>query len=245
MKVTGIGLTCFMFLIAINCNKIRFGSGGEKLEPIETFSLQIPEPSGTVFSNGILWVVSDENSTVYKINVTGKKIYSFAVNGFDLEGITIVDDSLLAIVLERSREIVLADSSGKEIARYSVDLKGEENSGLEGITYNPVNKHFYLINEKNPVLLLETDRNFKEISRKEIMEVKDLSGIYYSHKDDCLWLLSDEDRKIIKYSFEGKILAEYRVNVEQPEGIAFSKNEGKIYIVSDKTEKLYVYTKPD
>jgi uncharacterized protein YjiK len=245
VKVTKIVLTCFMFLIAVNCNKIKFGKDGEKLKPVKTFSLQIPEPSGTTFSNGILWVVSDENSTVYKINATGKKIYSFAVNGFDLEGITLVDDSLLAIVLERSREIVLTDSLGKEIARFSVDIKGEENSGLEGITYNPVNKHFYLINEKNPVLLLETDRNFKEISRKEISETKDLSGIYYSNKDDCLWLLSDEDRKIIKYSFEGKILAEYRINVEQPEGIAFSKNEGEIYIVSDKTEKLYVYTNPD
>ena len=98
--------------------------------------------------------------------------------------------------------------------------------------------------KKKPVLLLETDRNFREISKREIKEVKDLSGIYYS-SEDCLWLLSDVDKKIIKYSFEGEILAEYKINVEQPEGIAFSKDEGKIYIVSDKMEKLYVYLNPD
>jgi uncharacterized protein YjiK len=244
MKITEIALTCFVFLIAVSCGKIKYGNKAEKLEPVETYSLQIPEPSDVVFSNGNFWIVSDENSTVYKTNVKGEKIYSFIVNGYDLEGVTVVEDTLLAIVLERSRIVVLTDFMGREIRRYSIDLKGRENSGLEGITYDPVNKHFYLVNEKKPVLLLETDRNFREISKREIKEVKDLSGIYYS-SEDCLWLLSDVDKKIIKYSFEGEILAEYKINVEQPEGIAFSKDEGKIYIVSDKMEKLYVYLNPD
>ena len=96
------------------------------------------------------WIVSDENSKVYLIDSWGKEIKSFKVNGNDLEGITVVDDSTLAVVLERSREVVILDTSGKELKRTSLDLEGELNSGLEGITYDPKEKKFYLLNEKKP-----------------------------------------------------------------------------------------------
>ena len=244
MKILEVILTCFMLVNIMGCSEIKSDNTVE-LEPIEKYLLQITEPSGLAFSNGSLWTVSDENSTVYKVNADGKIVYSFEVNGNNLEGITVVDDTLIAVVLEQLREVVLIDTLGNEISRYSINLSGEKNSGLEGISYNPANQHFYIVNEKDPVLLMETDRNFIELTRKNIKEANDLSGIYYSSKEDCLWLLSDEDSKIIKYSFENKILAEYKLNVEQPEGITLNEDESRIYIVSDKTGELFVYSNPD
>jgi len=232
-------LLTFLFHGFIGCDKIK--EQPEKLKPAETYSLKIPEPSGVALTNEKLWIVSDRNSTVYQTNLNGEIENKFKLDKSDLEGITVVGDSLLAVVLEISRTIVVADFYGNEILRTSLEIDASRNSGLEGITYNPSNEHFYLINEKDPVLLIEADKNLKEMSRKKIKNIKDLSGISYSRKENCLWLLSDEDRKIIKSSLEGEFITEYKINVEQPEGIAVDDKNKLVYVVSDKTEKLYVY----
>jgi len=230
----------FPLLGLTGCDKIKF-EPSEKLKPLKTFSLKISEPSGLELVDGKLWIVSDRKSTVYQTDLKGEIEFNFKIKETDLEGITVVNDSLIAIALEFSREVLILNLIGNEISRTSLEINGSRNSGLEGITYNPSNEHFYLVNEKDPVLLIETDKNLKEIRRKKIKNVKDLSGISYSRKEDCLWLLSDEDRKIIKSSLEGDFITEYKINVEQPEGIAVDDENNLVYIVSDKEEKLYVY----
>ncbi|HSP89087.1 MAG TPA: SdiA-regulated domain-containing protein [Ignavibacteriaceae bacterium] len=210
------------------------------LKPLKTFSLKISEPSGVALNNGKLWIVSDRKNTIYQTDLEGNEISTIKMKIADMEGITFVDNSL-AIVKEVPREIILIDLEGNEISRTSLQIDGSKNSGLEGITYNPVNEHFYILNEKDPVLLIETDKNLKEISRKKINNVKDLSGISYSRKENCLWLLSDEDRKIIKASLQGEFIAEYKIDVNQAEGIAIDDENNLIYVVSDKEEKLYIF----
>jgi len=211
-----------------------------KIDPIETYSLIIPEPSGLTLADDKLWIVSDRESTIYKTDLKGNIEYSFRISESDLEGITIFNDSLLAIVIEKKREVVVTDLEGNVISKYSLKIDGNKNSGLEGITYNPSNEHFYIVNEKDPVLVIETDKNFKELGRRKINEVRDLSGISFSKDENCLWLLSDEDQKITKYSLDGEIIIEYKIPVEQPEGIAISDDK-TIYIVSDRQEKLFLF----
>lgn len=230
----------FLLLVFSSCDKIKVEEM-KKLKPIKTYPLKISEPSDLALTNGKLWIVSDRKSTVYQTDLKGKIEFSFKIKETDLEGLTIIDDSHIAIALEFSREVLIFNLVGNEISRTTLEIEGSRNSGLEGITYNPSNEHFYLVNEKDPVLLIETDKNLKEISRKKIKGVRDLSGISYSRKDDCLWLLSDEDRKIIKSSLDGEFIKEYKINVEQPEGIAVDDENKLIYIVSDKQDKLYVY----
>jgi uncharacterized protein YjiK len=243
-------------LILTGCDKIKFGSG-EKIKPSETYSLKIPEPSGVALHNGKLWIVSDRNSTVYKTNLKGEIESEFKLGKADLEGITVIDDSLLAVVLEISRKVVITDFYGNEIFRTSLEVEGSKNSGLEGITYNSSNGHLYILNEKDPVLLTETDRELNEMSRIEIKDVKDLSGVSYSAKENCLWLISDEERKIIKFPLplseengisespslrEGfRMGSEYRITIDQAEGIAVDDENNLLYVVSDKEEKLYVF----
>ncbi len=74
----------------------------EKTVKILSFSiaekLPVPEPSGLdlTFDETGFWIVSDENSKVYLIDSWGRIVKSLNVNGQDLEGITVVDDSTLA-----------------------------------------------------------------------------------------------------------------------------------------------------
>jgi|WetSurMetagenome_2_1015567.scaffolds.fasta_scaffold44065_4 uncharacterized protein YjiK len=219
----------------------------EKSPEVLTYNLSepipIPEPSGLdlSFNENGFWVVSDQNSKVYLIDSWGKEIKSFEVNGEDLEGITVVNDSMLAIVLERTREVVILDTSGNEMKRATLNLEGGLNSGLEGITYNPERKIFYILNEKNPGLLLTLDENLIELKRDTIKFAKDFSGIFFDDKDNTLWILSDENQGIYKTDLAGKVIREFKIKVKQPEGIALNKDRTKLFLVSDVTGNLYVF----
>jgi uncharacterized protein YjiK len=232
-----------LFLIISYCGTNK---KDEKVKTL-TFSvaekIPVTEPSGLVLSadEKAFWTVSDQTAEVYLFDGWGKIIKSFKLDGEDPEGITIVEDSTLAVVLERSREIIILDTAGNEIKRASINLKGDLNSGLEGITYDPAEKKFYLINEKNPLLLITLDQNLVEIKRDTLNFSKDVSGIFYDSELKVLWILSDENQRIYKTDFSGNPIEEFRIKVTQPEGIAFNKARARLYIISDRTENLYVF----
>jgi uncharacterized protein YjiK len=203
----------------------------------------VTEPSGLdlTFDEKKFWVVSDQNSKVYLIDSWGRVVKSFKVDGEGLEGITVIDDSTLAVVLERTREVVILDTSGLELKRRKLNLKGELNSGLEGITFDPKGKKFYVLNEKQPRLLLTLDEELNELRRDTLNFSKDVSGIYFDNADNTLWILSDESQRIFKADLSGNPIDEFKINVTQPEGITFNKDHTKLYIVSDKNGSLYVF----
>jgi len=205
--------------------------------------IPVPEPSGLdlAFDEIGFWIVSDQNSNVYLIDSWGKVVKSFKVNGEDLEGITVIDDSTIALVLERTREVVILDTSGLEFKRAKLDLEGELNNGLEGISYDPEEKKFFVLNEKKPRLLLTLGENLNEIKRDTLNFAKDVSGIFFDAVDKNLWILSDESQRIFKTDLSGNLIEEFKIKITQPEGITFNKARTKLYIVSDKTESLYVF----
>jgi uncharacterized protein YjiK len=230
-----------------NCNINRKESPVVKNpELLKMTSIKVPEPSGLAlsFDGNNFWAVGDEQSIIYKLDKTGIIISSFEVIGEDLEGITVIDSEKLVVVFERTREVAIVDTSGKEITRKKFDLEGKLNEGLEGICYDDKNKNFYLVNEKDPGLLIKTDENFNELYRKEINFAKDFSDIYYSKDDSTLWILSDESKKIIQTDLEGNRLKEYYINVTQPEGLVVDYKNKKIFVVCDKTEALYEFSLP-
>jgi len=94
---------------------------------------------------------------------------------------TVIDSTYLAVILERTREVVIVDTSGKEVKRKQFDLKGRLNEGLEGICFDLSTMEYYFLNEKNPSLLIKTDSSFNEIFRKELKLAKDYSDIFF-HK---------------------------------------------------------------
>ena len=205
--------------------------------------IPVPEPSGLdlAFDEIGFWIVSDQNSNVYLIDSWGKVVKSFKVNGEDLEGITVIDDSTIALVLERTREVVILDTSGLEFKRAKLDLEGELNNGLEGISYDPEEKKFFVLNEKKPRLLLTLDENLNEIKRDTLNFAKDVSGIFFDAVDKNLWILSDESQRIFKTDLSGNPIEEFKIKITQPEGITLNKARTKLFVVSDKTENLYVF----
>jgi len=233
------------FIVALFtfCSEVKNDNTVKKLSFSVAEKIPVPEPSGLVLISDEtgFWIVSDENSTIYLIDSWGRVVKNFKVDGEDLEGVTIIDDSTLAVVLERAREVVIIDTSGKEIKRAALDLEGELNNGLEGITYDPNEKKFYILNEKKPCLLITLDENLNELRRDTLNFSKDVSGIFYDTLDKILWILSDESQRIFKTDLTGKPIEEFKIKITQPEGITFNKARTKLYIVSDKTGNLYVF----
>lgn len=233
----------FVAILFTSCNKIINEKAIKTLSFSVAEKIPVPEPSGLALSSDEknFWVVSDENSKVYLIDSWGRVVKSFKVKGADLEGITVIDDSTLAVVLERTREVVILDTSGTEIKRAALELEGELNSGLEGITYDRYEKRFFVLNEKKPLLLLTLDQNLSELKRDTLNFAKDVSGIYYDAVDRTLWILSDESQRVYKTDFSGNMLEEFKIKIIQPEGITLNKARTKLYVVSDKAGSLYVF----
>ena len=208
--------------------------------------IKVPEPSGITFnknSNSLL-IVSDESSRIYKLSTDGEVFDSLEVNGFDLEGITYQNDSTLVTILERDRTVVTLTDKGKELSRFNIDLYGKPNSGLEGITFNPINNRLYVLNEKNPCLLLELGLDGKEYSKKELKFAKDLSGIFFDESKNELWITSHESKSVYQCTTDGTVINSYSIDVPQVEGIAIDFESKKIFLVCDKSENLLIYSLP-
>jgi len=243
MKSKQISFILLIILIISGCNKEKTGDSIKNLSFSIAEELPVPEPSGLdmTFDEKGFWVVSDENSTIYLIDSWGREVKSFKVEGSDVEGITVIDEDKLAVVLERSREVVILDTSGVELKRVKINVEGELNSGLEGITYDSTGKRFYLLNEKKPRLLLTLDENLIELRRDTLNFSKDVSGIFFDDQKNILWIVSDESESIYKTDFTGKPFDEFKIKIAQPEGITLNKKRTKLYIVSDNTNSLYVF----
>jgi len=215
----------------------------DKITLLGRYDIPVIEPSGLTLTSDQsgFWTVSDEDSSLYELDSFGSIIKRIKVDGFDLEGVTVIDDSTIAVVLERTREVVILDTTGTEMKRMKINLGGELNLGLEGITYNESIKHFFVVSEKNPSLLFELDENLNEVRRDTIKFAADVSGIYYDENDSLLWILSDEDQLIIKADMELNIITKFKISVLQPEGITINSKGDRMYIISDIEEKLFVY----
>jgi len=210
---------------------------------IGEYAISVPEPSGLdlTYEEDGFWTVSDETSTIYKLDGDGNVVRTFKIEGIDFEGITVIDEKRLAIVLEREREVVLVDTSGKILMRTKLPFKGKLNSGFEGITYNPNNGHFYILNEKDPCLLIELNEDLDVLTVDTLRLSKDVSGIYLDVENNFLWILSDEDQLIMKTDLKGKLIEKVKISIIQPEGITIDKKGHRLYIVSDRKETLSVF----
>lgn len=216
-----------------------------KLQYSNVFNLDFPEPSGLALSadGTFMWTVSDHNNTIYAISLDGKILRSIKLQGknLDLEGIAVVNDTTLAVIYEKLRTIVLLNLDGEIIKSVKLDLEGEKNAGLEGITFDKKTQKFYVLNERQPGLLLELDDQLVTQKQKTLEFAADYSAIAYDDSLNVLWILSDEDKTLFKCAANGDVKASYKLDIEQPEGVVVDVRQGKIYIVSDPAGKLYCF----
>ncbi len=230
-------------VLIVGCNKKADDKIEIGLDYFKVYDIPVIEPSGLdlTFEEKGFWTVSDNNSTIYELDNWGKIVKSFKVEGIDLEGISVIDEQTLAVVAERGLEILIIDTAGTELNRLKVDIKGEFNSGLEGISYDPENKIFFVLNEKNPCMLLTFNEDLNEISRDTLSFIKDASGIHFDLKNNLLWILSDESQCVTKCDLAGNPIKKYKIKVAQPEGLTIDSDNKRMYIVSDVNSTLYVF----
>ena len=227
----------------LNCAK-RTNDDSVGLIPIDVIKLGIPEPSDLCFGPGnqILYSVSDNTAKVYKITIQGKILQTLPYAGNDLEGVCYVNDQFLYIAEERYRKIVKLDLQGNKISEASIPVEiNDLNSGLEGISYNPVNKYFYILNEVNPELLIVTDENFNVLKKQTLSFAGDYSGICVDVQNQELWILSDVSATANKCTLDGQLIEKFRLPINNPEGIALDTENHLLYIVSDQEATLYKF----
>ncbi len=115
-----------LFLITIISCKEKEQPPKKPLTYIGAYAISVPEPSGLAMTqdNKGFWTVSDETSTIYRLDNEGIVVQTIIVEGFDFEAITLIDDTTLVILQERTREMVFLDTSGTELKRIKLDLEG-------------------------------------------------------------------------------------------------------------------------
>lgn len=232
-----------VFIISINAD--CYAGKKEKqseLKIIAEYKLKVTEPSGLALTNNgkFLWTVSDQTSTAYMISLDGKIISSIKINAPDLEGIAVINDTTVAVVSEVTGEIIFMSYGGSELKRVKTNFGNKDNTGLEGIAYNKSNKHIFVLKEKKPGLLIEYNNKLKQIKQTELKFADDYSSLDFTGETKEFWITSDENKSIMRCSFDGKMKESYKMKITQMEGIAVDLRTKKIYVVSDAEEKLYV-----
>lgn len=216
----------------------------EMLDQVAVYSVNIPETSDLSFgsSTDILYTVSDRTAKVYKITTQGKVLSELTYTGSDLEGVCYVGNQFLYVAEERLRTIIKLDLQGNQLEQKSIPVeKTDENQGLEGISYATFNRHFYILNEKNPGLLIETDENLNVLKSYPLSFAGDYSGICVDNVNQQLWIVSDESASITKCTMKGELIESYRIPVSNPEGIAYNPITNDLYVISDTEARLYLF----
>lgn len=244
MKFTLLLITAMLF--NYSCKKDDVDPNDEKITLIKKYNLAVPEPSGLSYSPNktSYYTVSDQTGNIYKLSKTGALTKTIDINGFDLEGIAVSSkNGDIYVVEERTKNVVRLNASGVELDRKTLDIElNDDNSGLEGITINDDNDHFFVLVEKNPGYLIELDASMNIISKTELSFASDYSGIFYDSSEKVLWIVSDESKTINKCTLDGKKTLSYDINVSKAEGIIVNSTDKEIVIVLDGANKMQVYS---
>ena len=206
------------------------------------------EPSGLSLAGGgaSLYTVSDATNQVFLLSLNGAVLATLDYTGVDLEGVVFdASDTTLLVVEERSREIVKLSTSGQELSRHALDVPGSGmNSGLEGIAIREADHTIFVVNEKDPALLFQLNADFTVASEHELGAGIDYSGICHDAITGLLWVVSDQAGVLFTWDFESGVVDVFNLPVNKPEGVAIGP-DGRIYIVSDADDRLYVFEVAD
>lgn len=214
----------------------------EKIKPITKHKVDVKEPSDIKFDEerNSFWIVSD-NGVLKECDLEGNAIRKAKYKGIDFEGVEIVGNKVL-VMDETNRKVHFFDKITLEKERtIQLYYQGGRNKGFESIAYNKKEEKYYIFTEKDPTLLFIYDKEFNLTNQIEINISSDISSARW-HNDN-LWVLSDEDRRIVVLDNNYNVIKAYEIPIVNPEGIAFTNDN--MYIVSDDLEKLYVFKKPN
>jgi uncharacterized protein YjiK len=197
-----------------------------------------------------LFGIDDNDSVVTEFNRNRKKVREIPGNLNDAEGICYMSGNTLGFLDERDPynngsgaiyygtvDSTTALINTGSLNKIEVAIDGSSNIGLEGITFDTGRNCFYAVKEKTPASLYRVNLDGSLIHYAAFDNLmSDYSDVFYEKNTDSIYLLSDEDRKIMQTSLGGDIWYEKDISyIEKPEGIAISEDLEKMYICSDLT----------
>lgn len=215
------------------------------LKFIDWMPVAVPEASGlSLYKPGFWLAVSDSTSRVYVMDLQGKVVKVLAYTGKNLEGVTYASSiDCIFVVEEKTSEVVKLDTNGMELSRFQLPLNNEDpRHGLEGITYNPVNEHLYIISEKQPALLYETDLEGNVLSSEALNFAADYSSVFYDGSTQSLWILSDDSETLTKTNMMGISQQTYNHYIRKGEGVVVNSDSATVYIITDLESAIFKLT---
>lgn len=232
----------FLFLIVASLLNFFYAFKVDKALKIKyskTFNTNVPEPSDACLSsNGqCLFVISD-NGFLFETDLEGKILRQSNVVGIDFEAICLANN-LLYISDESSRKIYCVNPSDLTLNKtFNLTYTGARNSGFEALAFNEINKSFYIVSEKSPIVIRVYNEQFQQINEINFDATSDISSAFYYQNN--LWLLSDDEHLILKLDANYKVQNQYDIKILNPEGFFINK-EGDLTVVSDDMAKLYQF----
>ncbi|MCP4364584.1 MAG: hypothetical protein GY800_04725 [Planctomycetes bacterium] len=218
-------------------------------ELVRAFPVEVEEPSGLAYDpkTNTLWTVRDGGGNLFQLNTRGELLRKIDFTSNDLEGIAYKPSTnTFLLAEERTREILEIDRQGKILwvvkvpTGYSWWNVLHRNHGIEGVTYDPKSGSIFVVNEKGPKAVIELIEGDAITKSFEIIEADDLSGIHFDDKTGNLLVLSHESRKVMEFTTDGRLVSSFTIDAPKAEGIT-KDTDGNIYIISEKSNMLYVY----
>ena len=181
---------------------------------------------------------------------------------------TIKEEHNVIITIQVDPQEVVARKGLAEMTGYDTVKQyfptNEDNKGLEGITWNTTTGTIFVIKEGHPGVLIEVSSDLQTIQRHKLLNDEngffdievtgdqiDFSGICYDARRDRFWIVSDKAERLYMYDWkENTVIQSFRLGygkdgeyreIEKAEGVAIDPDSNRLYVVSDKEVRLYVF----
>jgi len=203
-----------------------------------------------------LFVLGDEGDSLVEVTKTGALVSSMTLTGFDdTEGLTYIGGTQFVLTEERLRSAYLLNyMAGATVARSTLSSANlgttVGNTGIEGISYDPLDGSFITVKEKTPQEVNGNTINFGNSSAvvtslitpglgvADLSDVQALSTVASagSADEDNLLILSQESAKLLEVSRAGAILSQLNLGTlglpDSTEGVTIDQ-AGNIYLVAE------------
>ncbi|MEO6097148.1 MAG: SdiA-regulated domain-containing protein [Fibrobacteria bacterium] len=198
-----------------------------------------------------LYVVDNDNNSVYELDTSGVLLRTIATTGFaDLEGIAYQADDWFLVSEEGLANVVrvkLPRTGTGPVAKPSTgNLKLDSNmanSGIEGVAYRASDKSAFAVKEINPPriyrITLDGSGNPAASQADTPFDIGNKSGDaadIYALNDGNFILVNQEGNKLEGYGPQGQALSSLSLGMSKPEGLAIDTASGTLYVVGEPVE---------
>ncbi|MBN2037801.1 MAG: SdiA-regulated domain-containing protein [Chitinispirillaceae bacterium] len=202
-------------------------------------------------ATGTLYVIDNDNAQVYELDTVGNLLRTISTTGFeDPEGIAHQADDHFFIVEEGRATIVrlqLPRSGTGPVDREDGTMltlaENWANSGLEGVSYNPLTATAYAVKETGPPRLyritLDNDGNPVAAFPNDPFDIENKNGDaadVYALTDGNFIIVNQEQKRLEGYGPQGDLLSFLNLGMTKPEGVAIDTAQRAMYVVGEPRE---------